>query len=142
MNRATKDMGRFTNVTLKTKNKELSKEENAMKKIGSHAERGASIIEMVIVLAVIAIMVTFAIAQFGNANENFQRQNVAKEFKVNLERARYDSVKRHADDAAKMANVKVVNTLSYTVTTDMNHNDVLDAPETTTVDFSGRSDAK
>jgi Tfp pilus assembly protein FimT len=135
-------MGRFTNVTQKTKNKGLSKEENAMKKIGSYAERGASIIEMIIVLAVVAILVTFAVAQFGNANENFERQNLAKEFKIHLERARFDSVKRRATNTADMAIVDVLNSTSYTAATDMNQNGTIDTSDTRTIDFSGRTDVQ
>jgi len=135
-------MGRFTNVTQKTKNKELSREENAMKKIGSYAERGASVIEMVIVLAVVAILVTFAVAQFGSANESIERQNFAKEFKIHLERARFDSVKRRASSLADMAMVNVLNSTSYNAATDLNQNGTIDTSDIRNIDFSGRSDVK
>jgi Tfp pilus assembly protein FimT len=135
-------MGRFTNVTQTTKSKELSKEENAMKKTRSYAERGASVIEMLIVLTVVAILVTFAVAQFGSANESYERQNLAKEFKIHLERARFDSVKRRASNLADMAMVNVLNSTSYNAATDLNQNGTIDTSDIRNIDFSGRTDVK
>ena len=133
-------MGQFTYVTQKTKNKELSKEENAMKKNGSYAERGASVMEILSVLAVIAIVVTFAVSQFGRTNENFQRQNVSKEFKSSLERARFDSVKRRASNCTDMSRVVLNSSTSYTLYLDNNQDGQIEtATEGRTVDFSGTS---
>ena len=57
-------------------------------------QAGVSLIEVLIVLVIVAVLVTIAIAQFSRPKEVFQRQNIAREFKVALERARFDSVKR------------------------------------------------
>lgn len=112
-----------------------------MKTKKRNAQSGFSIIEIMIIVVVSAILLTFAVAQFGASRTIFQRQGIAREFKVNLERARFDSVKRRALTATTMAKL-VVNQTSFTVTTDLNQNGTLDASDTKTVDFSGRSDVK
>jgi cell division septation protein DedD len=86
--------------------------------------------------------VTFAVAQFGSASENFERQNLAKEFKINLERARFDSVKRRASNTADMAVLNVLDSTSYTAATDLNQNGTIDTSDTRLIDFSGRTDVK
>jgi hypothetical protein len=90
-------------------------------------------------LAIIAILVTFAVARFGTASENFGRRNIAREFKVSLERARFDSVKRHATVCSDMSGV-TVNTTSFDLMTDMNQNGSLESTELRTVDIGARSD--
>ena len=59
-------------------------------------EAGFSFVELMVVIVIIVIVATLALMQRGSANEQFQRQNVARELKVALERARFDSVKRRA----------------------------------------------
>lgn len=114
-----------------------------MEKIKFNSESGISIVEILVVLIVTAILVTFAIAQFGSSKVVFQRQNLAREFKVNLERARFDSVKRNAVDVAKRAKVAVkANATSFDTTIDLNQNGTLEASDTRTTDFTGRSGVK
>ena len=98
--------------------------------------------EILIVIVILAILVTFAVAQFGRSRVTFQRQNIAREFKVNLERGRFDSVKRNASDTTVMARVVINNPTSFSVTTDLNQNNVLDASDTRTVNFSNNSNVK
>ena len=52
-------------------------------------EAGFSLVEMIVVLVIIGIISTFAFMQRGSANEQFKRQNVARELKVAFERARF-----------------------------------------------------
>ena len=82
-------------------------------------QRGASMIEILVVLVIIAIAATLALMRMGTANTQFQRQNVARELKVAFERARFDSVKRHAGGAGP-SNVTVCAT-SYILKTDSNN---------------------
>src|SRR5215203_5571273 len=81
----------------------------SMKSTEFNAQSGKSIMELMIVMTVIAILVTFAVGQLGSSKTNLHRQNLAREFKINLERARFDSVKRRATDPSTMANVKILN---------------------------------
>ena len=109
-----------------------------MKKLDLTSQRGASVIEILIVVALIGILTALAVARFGSARENFDRRNVAREFKVSLERAKFDSVKRRASTCTDMSGV-TVNTTNFTLMTDMNQNGTLDASERRQIDLNGRS---
>jgi Tfp pilus assembly protein FimT len=113
-----------------------------MKSPEFNAQSGKSVMEMLIVMVVITVLVTFAVTQFGDSKTNLQRQNLAREFKVNLERARFDSVKRRATAVETMAYVKIISPTSFTVTTDLNQNGLLDPSDTRTVDFGTGSVVK
>lgn len=94
-----------------------------------------------IVLSVSAILATFAVGRFVSAGTSFKRQNVARELKINLERARFDSVKRRAENDAR-AEVTLTSPTSFTVETDLNQNGALDATDIRTIDFGGQNSIK
>lgn len=106
------------------------------------SESGASVFELLVVLIIAAILLTFAVAQFGTSRTQFQRQNIAREFKVNLERCRFDSVRRRAAADIEMARVIIRSATSYDVMTDTNQDGKIESFEARTVDFTGRSDVK
>lgn len=108
-----------------------------MKNAKFGAQSGKSIIELLIVLVVAGILVTMAVTRIGNAQSNLKRQNLAKEFKVNLERARFDSVKRRADNPNEMARITLTSATAYSVLNDFNQNGVLDTAEIRQVSFFG-----
>ena len=109
-----------------------------MKNSGSNPEYGFSLIEMLIVLVVLGILTAFAIFALGNSTNNLKRQNITKEFKVALERARFDSVKRRAANCADMSRVEILNATSFRLFTDMNQNGTIEAAsESRLVDFGG-----
>jgi prepilin-type N-terminal cleavage/methylation domain-containing protein len=104
------------------------------------SERGYTLIEIVVVLVIVAIMATFAILALGSSTKNLSRQNVSKEFKVALERARFDSIRRRASTCTDMARVEINSATSFNIVTDINQNGVIDAEsDTRTVDFSSTS---
>src|SRR5688500_9987031 len=108
-----------------------------------NSESGKSILEIVIMLVIIAIVVTFAFAQLSRPKDHFQRQNMARELKVYLERARFDSVKRRAEGANNLSRVVITSSKSFSVTTDLNQNGTLETPaETRVVNFSGQSNVQ
>lgn len=94
----------------------------------SKSESGFSIVELLVVCVIIAIIASIAIMQRGRANIDLARQNLSHDLKAALERARFDSVKRRADDAAIEANV-VVNSFGYTLRTDKNQDGALDSTD-------------
>lgn len=112
-----------------------------MKETKFNSQSGISLVEILIVLVIAAILTTFAVAQLGQSKTNLQRQNVARELKVSLERARFDSVKRRAADTDKMARVKV-NASVFDVTTDLNTNGTLETSDTRQINFGGNSDIR
>lgn len=91
-----------------------------------NSESGKSVMEMLIVLAVVAIVVTMAVSQLGASTDNLDRQNVAREFKVALERARFDSVKRRPDACTEMSRVVINDSSSFTLISDLNQNGLLE----------------
>jgi len=97
-------------------------------------QTGASLMELLVVLSIAAILTTLALAVFRSSTNNFKRQNFARELKVDLERARFDSVKRKADVCDEMSRVTITNATTFSVSTDLNQNGRLDLPaETRTV---------
>lgn len=104
-------------------------------------EVGYSLTEVLIVLVVLGILLALAVTQFGRSRENLNRQNIAREFKVSLERARFDSVKRRASACSDMSRVTINDGTSFSVSTDLNQNGQLDLPgETQNYTFSGLGD--
>lgn len=102
-------------------------------------ESGVSIIEVVIVIVIVIVLVTFAIANFRGAGSNLNRQNIAREFKVSLERARFDSVKRRATVCSDMSGV-TIDTTSFSTRIDMDNDGRLGNHEVRTMQLNGRSD--
>lgn len=100
-------------------------------------EGGFSAVEMIVVFLIIGIVASIAVMNFAVPNQQFKRQNVARELKVAFERARFDSVKRHAASPAGPATV-VVNSSSYTLTTDLNQDGVFQSSESVITNFSAQ----
>jgi Tfp pilus assembly protein FimT len=113
-----------------------------MRNHGFNAQSGKSITEVLIVLVVGAILVTTAVTRMGSAQSSMQRQNLASEFKVNLDRSRFDSIKRRPSDLDTQAKVKITSATSYTVTTDLNQNGILETFEGQAKDISATSTVK
>ena len=114
------------------------------KKIDLRNEAGVSVLEVLIVIVIGAILVGVALSQFGNSKMQLQRQNVAREFKNNLERARFDSVRRRVDDDdySNMSQIIITSATSYEVRIDSNQDGIISTAEVRTVNFSQNSDAK
>jgi Tfp pilus assembly protein FimT len=105
-------------------------------------QKGISITELLIVLTITAILVAFSVAQFGNAADIFETQNAARELKVNLERARFDSVKRRPSTTADMSSVTIENATKLTVKIDLDQNGVIDANDSREIEFSFSGEAR
>jgi len=89
---------------------------------------GVSILELLIVAAMIAVLSGFALIQIVRARQLMIRANAAQELVGYLGKARLDSIRRHAVGTAEMAQVSLVDTNSYSVTIDADGNGTLDAP--------------
>lgn len=93
-----------------------------MKEKKFSSQSGMSVIEILIVLTLLAVVATIAIMQLGRSEVDLQRQRIAREFKIYLERARFDSVKRRAVNENEMARVILNSPTSFTAITDLNQN--------------------
>lgn len=99
-------------------------------------QSGFSLVELLVVITIIAIVASLAMMQRGNANEQFQRQNAAREIKVALERARFDSVKRRADGAAVPFAYVTIQATQFILVTDVNQDgDVTDTGDSVATPF-------
>lgn len=112
-------------------------------------QRGLSILELLIVVAVALILGAVALTQLGNAKTDYQRQNIAREFKIYLERARFDSVKRRPANANDRSRVILASATSFTAIYDRNQNGKvlasngsIETGDRHQVDFTDRSDAQ
>lgn len=113
-----------------------------MKKTESKSQKGFSLLELLIVIAIVAIIAVMAMTQFGRTETRIQRQNIARELKIYLERARFDSVKRRAMNAADQARVVITSATAFNVTTDMNLNGTIDTADTRFISLNARTDAR
>ena len=92
-------------------------------------DAGYSFIDLIIVLLVVGILVTIAIPQLNKTNSALIRQNIAREFKTYLDRARFDSIKRHAQSSNQMAGVTINNANSFSLLSDFNSDGMLQPGE-------------
>lgn len=95
------------------------------------SESGFSLLELLLVVAIIGALATMAFMQIASARDRTRRDSAAREFMGKLDRARSDSIRRHAA-AGQEARVAVVNSTSYQVTADYNNNGTIDAGEART----------
>ena len=102
---------------------------------------GFSLIEVFIVLVMIGILTTLALMQMGSSPVDLQRQRMAREFKIYLERARFDSVKRRAEGTTETAKVILNGPASFTVSLDFDGDGTMRPDETKTVNFADRTNA-
>lgn len=103
---------------------------------------GFTLIELLIILVIVFLVAAIAISQIGFSRESLEMQNVSTEFKVYLERARFDSVKRSASDVNEMAKVTIHNSKAFSSQTDFNLNGKLEAGEIRNIDFSYQEEIK
>ncbi|HEU5239541.1 MAG TPA: hypothetical protein VFU37_20590 [Pyrinomonadaceae bacterium] len=94
------------------------------------SEKGFSILQMVITLTVASIVSTFAVISFVNSRQTLRLQNSVRLLAGNLEKARLDSIRRHANQFN--SSVVFTSPTSYDVTMDFAGTGT---PQTRTVNF-------
>ena len=92
-------------------------------------ESGFSVLELLIVAVMLSVLVGFAITQIAQAKQNMTRANAVRELTTYIEKARLDSVRRHATTSAQMAQVAIINANFYSVTLDANGDGTMEAPQ-------------
>lgn len=81
------------------------------------AQKGFTTIQLLITVALVSIVCTFAAVSIGTARAYIRRSNSARQFASLAERARSDSVRRHAASGSQSGIVQV-NETTYAVTMD------------------------
>lgn len=89
---------------------------------------GFSVIELLIVIAMIGVVTGFALLQIVRARQLMIRANAAQQLASYLDKARLDSIRRRPAPA-QMAQVSIINPDYYTVTIDTDGDGSLDAPQ-------------
>src|SRR5947208_1153251 len=87
---------------------------------GSRGAAGFTLLQMVIVIAITATLSAIALLGVSSARANMRRINSARQFANYIEKARMDSVRRHADEAPvdTRARVTLLNATTYQVVMD------------------------
>lgn len=98
--------------------------------VSRSAERGISIIELLIVVAMVGLVTAFAVMKIAAAQRAVRLTNSAREFTGWLEKARLDSLRRHPMGTGEMASVQITSATTYTVTIDQNGDGTLDPART------------
>lgn len=93
-----------------------------------NAESGASLIEMLIVLMIIGIASTWAFLRIVEAQQATRLTSATQELTAYLDKARLDSIRRHATVVNQMARISIDSQTSYSVTLDSNGDGQLDPP--------------
>jgi prepilin-type N-terminal cleavage/methylation domain-containing protein len=99
-----------------------------MMRIERRRERGFSAIEVMIVMAVSMILMTFALVGVDKARDRVRLQDGARGFANQLEKARTDSIRRHAASTSQ-SGVSVRDSSTYRVAFDQNNDGALASTE-------------
>ena len=94
-------------------------------------QRGFTLLQVILVVALISILTAFGTVGVVKGRAYMRLAGSARTFAGLAEKARADSVRRHAMGAA-MSNMQLINATSYTVTMDFDNNGVIDASDTRT----------
>ena len=89
-------------------------------------ESGFSIVEMMIVVLMIAIVTGWAVLRVSEAQQSVRLAGATQELTAYLDKARLDSIRRHATAVNQMAQVSITSPTSYSVTLDTNGDGELD----------------
>jgi len=92
------------------------------------AHRGFTVTELLIVLAMISVIVGFAVVSIVRGNRAAYSTSTAVEIAGYLQKARVDSMRRGAQDLNQMAQVKIFNHKFYSIAIDGDGDGNLDVP--------------
>ncbi len=106
------------------------------------SQSGKAIIELVVVLIISAVVVTMALMRTDKAQMSLRRQNSAREFKNNLERARFDSIKRRPTANNQMSRLIITGESAYKLITDINQDGTLGTSDEKNITFSSSDGIK
>jgi Tfp pilus assembly protein FimT len=94
----------------------------------SSASAGFSVLDMMIVVVIVAIIVTYVLGQIRTIQKPLARTNAAQRLTAYVQTARSDSMRRHASEITRMAQITVVDAQGYNVSLDANGDGNLDPP--------------
>lgn len=105
-------------------------------------ERGASLVQLLTVLAIISVLAGVAVRNFSAAGRDMQRENALRKMTVNLEKARADSVRRRATQPYNMSRIMITGDSSYLTYNDYDSNGTISWNESRTESVSSGNSLK
>jgi Tfp pilus assembly protein FimT len=105
---------------------------------GRKGERGVTLFELLIMLAMMTIITGYAITRISGAQQFMRMENASREFMSYVDKARQDSVRRHAGPPGllpqpPMSFVQITGPRTYRVVMDFDGDGNVDAPRNITV---------
>ena len=94
-------------------------------------QNGFSLVQLLIVVAVIAIVSTMAVYGIAEARQRIRLTNSSRLLASYLEKTRVDSVRRHAVVAAQMSGITFLNSQTYRVTMDFDGDGTMETRDVT-----------
>jgi len=94
----------------------------------SSTSAGFSVLDMLIVVVIVSIIVTYILGQISTIQKPLARTNAAQRLTAYVQTARSDSMRRHANEITRMAQITVVDAQGYNVSLDANGDGNLDPP--------------
>jgi Tfp pilus assembly protein FimT len=98
-----------------------------------NGEAGFTLIQLVVAVAIIAIITVMATISISKAQQDMRRENIIREFKAYLEKARLDSIRRHPTATADQASVTITASNTYQISMDFNYDGTIAASEVRTI---------
>jgi type II secretory pathway pseudopilin PulG len=94
----------------------------------SNRSAGFSVLDLLIVVVIVGIVATYLLGQISTIQKPLARNNAAQRLTMYVQNARSDSIRRHASEMNRMAQITVFDAQSYNVSLDANGDGVLDPP--------------
>lgn len=94
----------------------------------THRNAGFSVLDLLIVVVIAGIIVTYLIGAVTTMQKPLTRTNAAQRLSNYVQSARSDSIRRHANEMNRMAQITVFDAYNYNVSFDANGDGNLDAP--------------
>lgn len=85
-----------------------------------HGEQGFTVLQVLVVVALVVIISVFAVSQIAQARDNMRLAGATSELAMRIEKARLDSVRRHAG-AGQLATITFTGANTYTVSMDFDY---------------------
>ena len=91
-------------------------------------DAGFSVLDVLICVVILGIIVTYILGQISTIQKPLARNNAAQRLTMYVQNARSDSIRRHANEMNRMAQITVFDAYSYNVSLDANGDGALDPP--------------
>lgn len=93
---------------------------------GRNAADGFTLLQLLITVAIIGIVTAYAFTQLTKAQQAMRLSGSTREFMNYMEKARIDSIRRHAITSPQMASISITDARSYTIAMDFNSDGVVE----------------